>query len=199
MAVSSRFYAFFFLAFWVADSLLAISFGRFYAMFWFCNFSLLILGIAFYCKSSEFVSIFFSVALIFQPLWIIDWIFYGLSGQSILGLPSFYLGYPELLFYFTVLKHVLMLPIAFIGWSTLDKPKNYLSRIFIGLAVVGTILFSYFLPGDHNVNCARDSCVGFISLSGEFYLIFWILLVVVISQLLLFIMPKIYWLSSRLP
>lgn len=178
--------AFALLAFWIVDTSTQYIATDYRAIFWFCNFSIPLLAIAFFERSTKAVYLFVALALVVQTPWIIDWISEVATGHGILGLFNFYAQVPIFSKILSFIQHIVLLPISIVALVSL-KPVPVTKKLIaiIWLTVFATLVISLLLPIEQNINCAHSSCLPFNETSGFGYTITWGTTISVLAMFLL--------------
>lgn len=143
---------------------------------WFCNHTVIILGLAFLFRSRFWITAELSIALIPQVFWSMDFLSKLLFNKYIFGFTSYMFSpdYNPLLYYLS-LDHLIITPIALIGLWYLGKPV----WAWEGSLLHGVLLMipSYIFANGDNLNCMWKSCVPFIP-TTTLYPILWPLIFV---------------------
>lgn len=153
------FVALFFFIWWIFDLKLNLIQYNSRGYLWFCSFSLLLIAIAFFLRSSLVLFSILPIAIIFQVYWMADFFNYLITKTTItLNIRDiFSRGYSPSNFVNT-LRHFFEIPFILMGLGQFGKPKRYagiLTVVFTSIIVIG----SYFITFPfENLNCSMRSC-----------------------------------------
>jgi len=176
-----------FILFGIVGIIINLYLGSLYNIIWLSNHLSLVLGVAFLYKSRVWISAELSIALIPELLWSIDFLGKLLTGGFILGATEymFNINYSPLLYYLS-LSHLFIAPIALVGlWYLGGAMKAWKQACMHGVVL---LFFSFAFMNGHNLNCFRESCVPFITMSGLTYQLLWPIL------FFIFVVIPINWL-----
>ena len=170
--------------FWILLTIIEIYNQEFSAPFWFCNFSLALLALACFERSTKLLYVLLATALIFETPWIIDWCLFFLTDYSIFGMDTFYAGMPLYYFVLTFVRHLLAVPLMIVMLYYFE-PKKLEKKYYLiwFVALVFLMVVSFMIGIGYNVNCAYYPCAGIIAnyFSGFFYMTVWTLIIFVVS------------------
>ncbi|MEK6824689.1 MAG: hypothetical protein AABY02_02435 [Nanoarchaeota archaeon] len=146
-------------SFWIINTALHIYYGDAIAVFWFCNIAIAVLAFACFEKSTTAAYSTIAIALITQPFWIIDWIFFILFGFGPLNLFQFYANVPIAIKIVSFAEHIATIPLSIILlYNLAPKKPSKKSYGFLALATLSLIIFSKYIPSSENINCASYPC-----------------------------------------
>ncbi len=151
---------------------------------WFCSITLFILAFGLIYKSDILLNSFLSMALLVQPIFVLDYVWIAFFNKPLNGLSLFVFqpGF-RLLEFIDNTRHLLMIPIGFYA-VFINSKENKKSYVFITLFIMALLVFSYmFTPKYANTNCVFEPCVNQfgISLSGFVYFIFFLIEMIILS------------------
>ena len=161
-----------FILFGIVGIIINLYLGSLYNIIWLSNHLSLVLGVAFLYKSRVWISAELSIALIPELLWSIDFLGKLITGEFILGTTEymFNINYSPLLYYLS-LSHLFVAPIALVVlWYLGGAVKAWKQACMHGVVL---LFFSFAFMNGHNLNCFRESCVPFITVSGITYQVLW--------------------------
>ncbi len=176
-----------FILFGIVGIIINLYLGSVYNVIWLSNHLSLVLGVAFLYKSRVWISAELSIALIPELLWSIDFLGKLITGGFILGATEymFNINYSPLMYYLS-LSHLFIAPIALVGlWYLGGAVKAWKQACMHGVVL---LFFSFAFMNGHNLNCFRESCVPFITMSGITYQVLWPIL------FFIFVVIPINWL-----
>jgi hypothetical protein len=149
---------------------------------WFCSVALFVLGFGILLRSAMLLNTFLSIALLVQPLWMLDYIWISFFGVPLNGFSSFVFQ-PSfgVLEFVNNFRHMFMIPLGFYAVFMFSR-KDRKSYFFIFLFLLSVLGITYILaPPQLNINCVNSSCVGDIGLTGFSYFIVFVLAVISLS------------------
>ena len=130
-------------------------------LFWVCNHTSFIMGIAFLYRSSYWIMVELSLGLFGQFFWSIDYLFGLFFGMHPFQITQYMFSgsYPTEL-YMLSMGHFFTGVLAFYGLYKL----NEFPKVFGGLMarVVALIPFSFYFGAVYNLNCTFKSCIPYI-------------------------------------
>lgn len=164
---------------------------------WFCYISLILIGYGIWKRNSFWIVL--QLNIIFIPLlfWNLDFFYRLFLGIPLFGITDYlFEGGLNSLGNFITLQHIYILPISLyciyrFGLFRKDIWKFSFFEVMI-IFVLG-IIFSF----ESNPNCAFESCVSFISLTGFSYVTFWIFSMFVMTFGINFLLGKFFLSSSN--
>ena len=122
---------------WIISSMLHIYYNDASAVFWFCNIAIAVLTFACFKKCTATVYSIIAIALITQPFWIADWIFFILFGFGPLNLFQFYANVPIAIKIVSFTEHIVTIPLAiFILYSLTPKRPSKKNYGFLAIATL---------------------------------------------------------------
>jgi hypothetical protein len=166
-------------------------------LLWICYpaLTLIVLGIL-YKKSNLILS---QLMLIMVPdlLWIADFIGILITGNSFLGVASYFFEPSSLLRKLVTSQHLFTIPLSILALSIIKTDKVKSKLLLISFAeLMGFFTLGFILPAQYGINClpASAGCTSFIFSKAIPYPLMWIIVefsFVLISYLILSYLPFI--------
>lgn len=183
-------------ALWLFDLYLKISrYGlKSYDYVWICSLTLIFLSVGLIRRSSLLITSVFSIILVVQSVWILDYLWIIYFGYPVNGNAEylFQTGYPidEFL---NSLRHLFIIPIGFYGWLMLRKPAKK-AWVLTSAFVFSALIFSYFFTDPKiNLNCVFRPCISFLKfgLPQEIYFMIFLFSLFIITLIMHFLLNSI--------
>lgn len=126
---------------------------------WFCSITLLALSIGILFRLPSVITGFICIAVVGQGMWLIDYLWYLVFFESLLGFVPYLFDYNVDVWYFlNVMRHIVMIPLAFLGYYLIGVKANH-TRLSSGLLGIGVVLSTFlFTDSVYNVNCLFRFC-----------------------------------------
>ena len=149
---------------------------------WFCSIALLVLGLGIILKNPTFLNAVLAVAILVQPIWVLDYIWISFFGVPLNGISLFNFQPGFGLFEFiNNFRHLFILPFAFYTVFMFSR-KDRKSYFFITFSLLLVMTISYLLtPPQLNINCVNGPCVGDVGLTGFSYFTVFVFVIILLS------------------
>ena len=159
---------------------------------WLCYISLILIGLGMFLRNSFLIVLQLNIITIPLIFWNIDFFYQLIVGQTLFGVTDYlFEGGLNSLGNFITLQHIYILPLAFYSIYKIGfKRKNL--WVFSFIEIIFIFLLSVFFLRESNTNCAFESCVNFISISGWRYSFLWFVVGFAVIFLVNYILTKVF-------
>jgi len=155
---------------------------------WFCYIGLVVIGFAMLTRNSKLIASQLNLLIVYLAIWNIDFFSRLITGQHIFGTTKYFyedhLLWPARL---VSLEHFFLVPLALVAMYLIAKKIKYAWIISVIQGTTIYVILKLFTSGEHNVNCAFESCFPYVP-NDDIYSIRWFVLflsIIAITQFVL--------------
>lgn len=195
------YWGYFFCLFWIVSTITHFSVGTPSAVFWFCNFSVALMALACFERSTYLVYIVLAPAIILQTPIILDWTLFLLSDYSILQLGLYFSDKPFYFIFLSFMRHLITVPLGLFLLAFYFEPKKMSSRMILSVLslVLVVLAISFLIPVRENINCIHGPCFDQLNFLRELgvYTLSWTMIVLGLVLVSLVLVQRIHILLSK--
>lgn len=127
-------------------------------VYWFCYFSLFLIGIGFVRRDSLLIASQLNILMAAMVIWSIDFSYVFFTHTSLWGYTDYFFQSKNVLAQFVSLQHLYTIPLALYALSVLKLRGRYIWLISILQAFVIFIITRMFTSSESNINCSFHAC-----------------------------------------
>jgi len=144
---------------WLIDFFYKLRLYQEYHFLWFCSISLLLIAIGFIFRKPAILISVLSIALIFQVDWILDFFSHAFFLTPLTTSTSYIFEYGHTLPEFILsLRHLFMIPLAFLGIKEIKKTGKYAIIVTISILILLGVVSFFITTPVYNINCSQRPC-----------------------------------------
>ena len=165
--------------------------GEYQIILWFCYLGMILLGTGILKRNSFLIVSQLNILAIPLILWSIDYIYYLINAESLLGLAGYFFVLESALQKVISSQHVFTLPLALYALYRIGVKRKDAWKVSIPL-IIGFYFASILFTSEAlNINCVYRSCFSF-SFPGPHNIMWFVsaFLMIFISN---FILVKLFW------
>ncbi|SRR3989344_3543117 len=165
---------------------------RYYAVFWMCYTSLIIIGFGMLFKKGDLIKSQIYILAIADLFWIVDFFSIILLKKSLFGITEYFFYPGPLLPKIVTLQHLIVIPIAIYALSFLKFKRENGWKLSLLQLTAFYIVTKTLTPTSLNINCVHRACGTLLGDLGKFYPLAWFLSAFAIVFITRFIFIKLY-------